>query len=212
MWQGRGQAASGTDAQALLPQGTRQAGKRRPQCARFRPKGAAEGSLRPSGLRRRATEGKCACAEVERSACPCPASLAQQLRPEPCRPSVQAALCAEKPPAWCSRLGWLLCYRLSFTHSRSRAKRGEAFSYSLWVLFSWGRHITSKALHISSRSRAKRGEAYSFPLRLLFLGGSISTSKALHTCSRSRAKRGEAYLPLFVFLNVGLDHHFVVIL
>ena len=145
MWQGRGQAASGTDAQALLPQGARQAGKRRPQCARFRPKGAGEGSLRTSGLRRRATGGKCACAEVKRSACPCPASLPQRTKPLPCRPLVQADQSAEKPPAWCSRLGWLLCYRLSFTHSRSRAKRGEVFPYSLWMIFSWGRPRTCKA-------------------------------------------------------------------
>ena len=212
MWQGRGQAASGTDAQALLPQRARQAGKRRPQCARFRPKGAAEGSLRPSGLRRRATGGKCACAEVERSACPCPASLPQRTKPLPCRPLVQADQSAEKPPAWCSRLGWLLWDKLSSTLSRSRAKRGEAFSYSLWVLFSLGRHHTFKALHTCSRSRAKRGEAFSLPSWALFVGGSISTSKALHTCSRSRAKRGEACSPLFVFLNVGLYHHFVVIL
>lgn len=170
MWQSGGRAASGTDAQALLPQGARQAGKRRPQCARFRPKGAAEGSLRTSGLRRRATGGKCACAEVKRSARPRSASLAQQLRPEPCRPSVQAALCAEKPPAWCSRLGWLLCYRLLFTHSRSRAKRGEAFSLPSWVSSLGGRHTTSKALHTCSRSRAKRGEA-SLPLLVLLYVG-----------------------------------------
>lgn len=161
MWQGRGQAASVTTAQALLPQGASQAGKRRPQCARFRPKGAGEGSLRTSGLRRRATGGKCACAGVERSACPYPASLPQRTKPLPCRPLAQADLCAVESPAWCSRLGWLLWYRLLSTLSRSRAKRGEACLPFLSLVLSWGRHTTSKALHISCRSRAKRGEGFS---------------------------------------------------
>lgn len=167
MWQSRGQAASVTTAQALLPQRARQAGARRLQCARFRRKAAAEGSLQPSSLRRRATGGKCACAGVERCACPCSASLAQRPKPLLCRPLVQADQSAVESPAWCSRLGWLLWYRLLSTLSRSRAQRGEAFSYSPWASSLGGSIYTSKALHINSRSRAKRGEA-TLPL-LVFL-------------------------------------------
>lgn len=140
MCQSGGQAASGTEAQALLPQGARQAGKCRPQCARFRRKAAAEGSLRTNGLRRRTTGGKCACAAVERSACPRFGSLAKQLRPLPCRSLVQADLCAVESPAWCSRLGWLVGYRLLSTHSRSRAKRGEASLPLLVFLDIWLDH------------------------------------------------------------------------
>lgn len=129
----RGRAASVTSGMALLPQGARQAGKRRTQCARFRPKGAAEGSLRTSGLRRRATEGKCAFPGVERRARPGVGSVAKRPKPPHCRPQATCCPCAVETPAPCSRRASPITYKASSTHTRSRAKRGEGFPTLCWV-------------------------------------------------------------------------------
>lgn len=143
MWQGRGRAASGTQARALLAQGACRAAKRRLQCARFQPGGLAEGSLQPRSLRGRATGAKCALAGVKRSARPCPASLAQRPKPLPCRPLAEACPCAVEPPAPCPLMGWLIQHRLSLPLCRSRAKRGEAFLSLLGLLILGGSIDTS---------------------------------------------------------------------